>query len=1093
MRKKYILLILPLILVLSSFGPIHLKNKKRLELRKPFTSKERRALRGRCSARDAIVLKPGFSQRGNMRFFVNPDMACPADYLATEINGESRKLNKGLSIGSLAGKADVSPTGAATYTIQIAVPAGTAGMQPQLAISYNSQQGRTVLGKGFNLTGLSAISRTNQNFYFDGKSSSLSLTENDRFTFDGQRLLKVGGTYGIENSEYRTEQNSFAKISFVKGSVGLYFKVETKDGKIFEYGNTADSRLKLGTKQHPLVYYLNKVTDNNGNYMTYKYITIGFNDICIKQIDYSGNQGLAPHSSVTFFYDKRDDQRSSYVLDYEILKRALLRNIKVKTNQKIVRKYDLKYFKNAVGESCLNEIVESNAANEKHNSTIFNWNEIDQNKLEKTFDQNFSSNTKRYYSEPQFADFNGDGLTDFIVVSKPKYNSDYWDKWYLFIAKKTGDSFIRKEGSVSGYKRLYISDVDNDGDMDLLWQRTKRITYKCNCESDEDEDGNIDPAEDKIEEEEHCQECSYSREYFYFYYYNGSTLVRGSEKFDFHNSNLGDKVILFSGDFNGNGEDDYLARDPNTDRTGFLKNIGCNYFYLGNPDKIEIRDFNGDGRVDIGTIKGKIVKIHSYNPLNNKVELICSKNIDYELGNSYFGDFNGDHKLDILFYSDNRWRVALFTGTDYLISYEDIPLKGLKAINGIKFLVQDLNNDGLDDIIETYPNWKNGSASDHILNRFYNRGLEFKKEASCVSICSSYYWGDFNGDGKKDLFTRSHYASPYKLYFFGKNKYGLLKSITDGYKNIIKFNYKFLTQGNFYSKSSNVANSSLLNLQIPLNVVVFVQTTNDLINYKHSYKYKNLVCNKGKGLLGFAEIQKTDGLTGFKTVVSNTINKEFFVVKEQSKKVYNGNELISTNTTRFKPETFSQNPKLIFNHPTTVSRTDGLTNITNTQSDFKYDTYGNLLSVKQKSGNDKTVITTNVFEKKGAWCKSRIVSSIVKTTYKTETPDVKTKTFTYDNNGNLSSSSSKGIKTTYSYDKFGNVIAQTVPTDDLVESKIYKTYDKTGRYVKSATNELGQINKFTYNELGLLQSKIGFDGLTTSYTYDTWGNLTKTT
>jgi hypothetical protein len=62
-----------------------------------------------------------------------------------------RTLDTTLLVGATAGSANVSGGGAATYSVPILVSPGTAGLQPNISIVYNSQVSNGVLGVGWNI------------------------------------------------------------------------------------------------------------------------------------------------------------------------------------------------------------------------------------------------------------------------------------------------------------------------------------------------------------------------------------------------------------------------------------------------------------------------------------------------------------------------------------------------------------------------------------------------------------------------------------------------------------------------------------------------------------------------------------------------------------------------------------------------------------------------------------------------------------------------------------------------------------------------------------------------------------------------------
>lgn len=243
------------------------------------------------------------------------------------------------------GQFSVSSTGAATYSIPIEVPPGTAGLAPKLSLEYNSQRGDGLLGIGWSLGGLSVITRCSQTQAQDGVRGRVSLDWNDRFCLDGQRLMAVSGSYGANGTEYRTERETFAKvISYgTAGNGPTWFKVWAKDGLILEFGNTTNSRIFQFAEDTPLAWALNRVSDIKSNYYTITYSQNTFGAYWPTVINYTGNSstGLAPYNSVEFLYFNPRLGVPTYLPSPYTLSRleVLLGGIRTKNGSNIVREY----------------------------------------------------------------------------------------------------------------------------------------------------------------------------------------------------------------------------------------------------------------------------------------------------------------------------------------------------------------------------------------------------------------------------------------------------------------------------------------------------------------------------------------------------------------------------------------------------------------------------------------------------------------------------------------------------------------------------------------------------------------------------------
>lgn len=106
------------------------------------------------------------------------------------------------------GSFSVSHAGAAGYHLPLWVPDGRRGMQPELAIHYNSSGGNGLLGVGWALSGLSSIRPCPRTLAHDGTNENISFLGTDAYCLDGQRLRPATSAPPGEQ-EYRTERDTF--------------------------------------------------------------------------------------------------------------------------------------------------------------------------------------------------------------------------------------------------------------------------------------------------------------------------------------------------------------------------------------------------------------------------------------------------------------------------------------------------------------------------------------------------------------------------------------------------------------------------------------------------------------------------------------------------------------------------------------------------------------------------------------------------------------------------------------------------------------------------------------------------------------------
>jgi hypothetical protein len=290
------------------------------------------------------------------------------------------------TVGAIAGTPGVSG-GAATYDIPIVVPPGRRGMEPKLALSYNSRNGNGIAGMGWSLSGLSSIHRCPRTLAQDGEVRPVEFTNDDRLCLDGQRLMRVsGGAYGVTGAVYRTEIDSFVKVTQLGGDLASgssYFKAQTKSGETLWFGAadgaaTVNGRVvptpaaAVTNASAPLSWLLVLREDPLRNAVRYDYATsdqygtYGSGEYLIRSIEYTLHNGAVvnPTRRVEFDYGnaQRSDPTSSYLARRLMAQTRLLAGVTTKVGDESVRRYSLTYIESQTTRRRLLDKVEECAA-----------------------------------------------------------------------------------------------------------------------------------------------------------------------------------------------------------------------------------------------------------------------------------------------------------------------------------------------------------------------------------------------------------------------------------------------------------------------------------------------------------------------------------------------------------------------------------------------------------------------------------------------------------------------------------------------------------------------------------------------------------
>ncbi|MCM0666904.1 RHS repeat-associated core domain-containing protein [Flavobacterium tyrosinilyticum] len=826
-------------------------------------------------------------------------------------------------VGVTEGQLSVSLSGAANYSIPIAVPAGINGVVPEVNLVYNSQSGNGIAGYGWNISGVSAITRIPRTKFHDGSVGGINLDANDRFALDGQRLiLKTGVSYGGANTAYETENFSNVKIKAIGVSpLGANygpasFLVEYPDGSIAEYGSALES-------QSIKAWVINYWQNPQGVRISYNYAKAQ-NNIILTSIKYGALGAAMPINEIKFIYGVRARTEQSYIGGQSILDDKILERIEVKGNGLGFRNYDLKYLANSIGYQRLEKVFESSGDGMRsYNPTVFTYENTSESisYADITTKVNLG-NVSSQNAATVSGDFGGDEKMDFLIY--PTTGPDTKSKYWLYSDINSGGDNIGFEHKVGAFEAIFpVSWLTWNN---KLWSKQGWAVAKktdANYIFTIYSAGTVSP--------------------IYFQYektVNFPTVP--IQEILYCNSHYSEKIFpkkILSGDFNGDGLTDVIAIDlqlteafyndgSNCDDIGFetiyskkvyfvdLKRDNTTNFltYSGelasiitSATKVEVADVNGDGKSDFMIFEKGKATAYTLND-SNQLVLLFDYSDPQIFSNSNFpllGDYNGDGKTDFMIPGEgNNRTMSWITYTSTGTTVVKTPFYGVwyypnESNSTHNYFATDYNKDGKTDLIRASGTKLSTSLGRIEIECFSSKGgiFSYPNSASALSASSAdinqgilpiflYTGRGIRSDGKPFNPTLEiAFLGNNKIFYFNSNKDSardqLLRTITTGNGVREVITYQPLSTSSINENRMSIYTSGYLEnyptVDIEFAPVVQVVTKLEKLSAsvykKQLFAYAGAVSNlEGLGFMGYRASMRTNWFESDNQTIS-TVSK----------------------------------------------------------------------------------------------------------------------------------------------------------------------------------------------------------------------------
>ena len=1008
------------------------------------------------------------------------------------------------AVGRTPGTFQVSQTGSAIYSIPIWVPPGPNGMQPNIALTYNSRAGIGPLGIGWSISGLSSIYRCPRTYAQDGAAAPVTLTISDAFCIDGKRLQLVSGIYGEAGSTYQTEIADFSNVTAygTAGNGPAYFVVQTADGHTYTYGSGGSSQvIASGTSPGTaLSWQLSQESDRAGNtVMNIGYSTTNATGVVVPSTIFWSPTVYQSSSynyrmDLTYGANVTQSSTSGYVAGTPISDANLLASITVSSSGTTVRKYVLSYALSPTTSreelTQVQECADAGATNCLSPTSI-----AYQNGAIGVSTSSSSLNMGSTQALIANYDLNGDGYRDVVFQNSA-------GTWYVAFGSASGYGTPVSTGVTTplllayGQGYLLIGDLLGKGSAGFMASNGGT---------------------------------------WWYYTWNGSgfsgastgvavdTAASSFALADTDGDGLPDLVSL---ELNPGGVEEavvYIRRNTgnysgvsfgapsmaytNTSSTdpltgGLLRNADWNQ-----AGPLSRLDFNGDGRDDLSlelTYRDAVDKV----TLHSKYELLAAgatfQAVSYSsaASNPVFLDWNDDGCTDYLegntlFISACNGSAAVTTNLGYT------PL-----------LAMDWDGDGRKDLIYQsggvlYVQLSDGQG----LAAAFSTGISYNSAAA-------YFAYDVNGDGLDDLVTWTGSTLSYNPHNGGGVLPDLLSKVTDGYGNWASPSYGALplaANTAFFPRTDAVAGySNYIGPQYIVESVTFNDPSTASGTYLQQHTYTSAWMNRqGRGFAGFESHQFSDSRNNVYHTDSYQLAFPYTGMQTAGISTQNGNASLPissdvrtlTNTVINSTAGSESFFPWVQNDTLTNYDVSGPANgqPNRTQStNYTYDIYGNALTVEttvtdntSPSQNFWKTSTTNTMDvDKTHWCLRLMSNSVVNYSAQSDAA-VPSRTLQYTpdtvncrNSGIVTEwgNANYSVSESFLFDNFGNINSDTVTGENMAPRVTLVNWGTTGQFPMSMTDPSGAITTYNYDfGKGLIISQTNPNNEVTSWSYDGFG------